>query len=246
MKFHRNHLVATVTFLFGAAVGWGVAFFQSAEPPTPKSGPALRGRGNPTLTARHGTPDRTNIETRPTHEKREPGEIVIPPEALPALVLNLFTVASEVPDAKQIMRLGCSGETAEQVKLSAAKALNSLKDLEKAHSRIVKSEAGEYIEIDPFPAEGEAIKNRMNSEIRDALPDGRAEILISNFARNIRFGQFGVERRELSAEATRHGDTEIWGYTLRSGNPGTPMQTVGGSGYNELFGTRYKHLLRTP
>lgn len=168
--------------------------------------------------------------------------IEIPLSAVPAININLFKANDELPDMNVFVALGCSSETAEEIANAVSDALNRIKDLEKSSSRVLKSDAGKFVEISPFKLEGSQIRNDLNETLHKLLPDGRADVIMANLDRNVRFGGFGAFRREFSAELNKIGDAEVWGYTLKVDEPGLPVKTLGGSALNVLFAARFKHL----
>lgn len=99
-----------------------------------------------------------------------------------------------------ISRIGLTPQETEAVKATRAAALEKLKAIETAHSKVIPGANGGYVEIAPFADESQRWQAEVEQELRKVFPDDRAILLARMIDREDNDQNASSYRRELHIE----------------------------------------------
>jgi len=106
-------------------------------------------------------------------------------------------------------RLGTTPQETEAIKVTRAAALEKLKALETAHSKVIPGANGGYVEIAPFADESQRWQAEMEQELRKVFPDDRAVLLARMIANEHNDQNASAYRRELHVEPSPENPSRI-------------------------------------
>lgn len=168
----------------------------------------------------------------------------VPKGVLESLTPPLFSFGSLELSHERLKKLDLSEEQIILVKNLVSETFKAIQNEEQKVSQIRNSGIDQYLEIDAFPDQGSHILLLLKEGLAAITKDGRSEIIFGSLKKNIRFGRFGVQKREIAMESKIINGAENWGYKIvypsKTGQP----EYEGGSSYNEILNQRYGSLIK--
>ena len=98
---------------------------------------------------------------------------------------------------RKLSRMGLSPEQVAAVATIQAKGVAAMKQIEMAHAKPISDSKGDYVSINPFPAEREKWLGDIESDIRSFVADDRSAIIARLVAFSDNDEAVGLYRREI-------------------------------------------------